>query len=208
MTLKDSENRGASEPELKGFWLYVATLCSVTALLVALVDSRVSAMEPETVNQEALEKTWYKHSQATARWLFMDVYQASLYSKQKPLQKSDFLNDETPLLLKLCYHRPIDKQRMIEAADRVLPKNLEKEVRRAVENLHSAYRSVKEGDCYRLKHQPQTGTKLIWNDQTLFHTNVRGFKKAYFGIWLGENPLSEELKKDLLKGDESIYITE
>jgi len=57
---------------------------------------------------------------------------------------------------------------------------------------------VKPGDCYVLEYQPDTGTQLKLNDQLSFETKLNGFKSVYFGIWLGQNPLSDSLKEKLL----------
>jgi len=65
--------------------------------------------------------------------------------------------------------------------------------------LHQAYQAVEKGDCYVLAYQPDQGTQLILNQQTLATLDTPNFKATYFGIWLGEQPLSTPLKNALLE---------
>jgi len=108
------------------------------------------------------------------------------------------LDDAQPLKLKLCYLRSIDKADLIKGAEAVLAPELAPDLKQAVDALHQAYQNVTTGDCYALKFQPGKGTQLWLNDQLTFKTDLPGFKAVYFGIWLGQNPLSDSLKTQLL----------
>ena len=72
-------------------------------------------------------------------------------------------------------------------------------LRDAVEQLHLAYRPVEKGDCYVLQYDPEQGTRLVLNQQSLITITEPGFKAVYFGIWLGDDPLSPRLKDNLLE---------
>ena len=138
---------------------------------------------------------WQTLSQGTATWLFMDIYQAKLKSKT-PL-KANFLTNEQPLQLELCYFKSISPDIFIKGANEVLPDNLPVDLQAAVNGLHASYEAVKPNDCYRLSYENGI-TELQLNEQTVFTTKTAGFKAVYFGIWLGENPLSSSLKQALL----------
>ncbi|WP_158661012.1 chalcone isomerase family protein [Thiomicrorhabdus sp. Milos-T2] len=147
----------------------------------------------------ASDNKWFKVSEGTATWLFFDIYQASLYvdSSKKSLP-NNFLEDSELLKLKLCYLKEITPDIFIEGANKVLPKDISPQLKKEVERLHMAYKAVKPGDCYTLKYTPQDGTTLLLNDVPIFSSSAPGFKAVYFGIWLGENPLSEDLKSNLI----------
>jgi len=143
------------------------------------------------------DENWIQVSSGTATWMFFDVYNARLFANKSVLPQ-DFLSDAEPLKLELCYLKAISTDIFIEGANKVLPKTLTTTLQNEVNRLHQSYQSVEPDDCYVLEYAPQTGTQLKLNNQTVFSSHVDGFKAVYFGVWLGENPLSESLKSSLL----------
>lgn len=143
------------------------------------------------------DKNWIQVSSGTATWMFFDVYNARLFAQSESLPQ-DFLSDAEPLKLELCYLKAISTDIFIEGANKVLPKTLTATLQNEVNRLHQSYQPVEPEDCYVLEYTPQLGTQLKLNNQTVFSSQVEGFKAVYFGVWLGENPLSESLKSSLL----------
>lgn len=140
---------------------------------------------------------WQKVSEGTATWFFMDIYNATLFSNKAKLP-TNFLADNVPLKLKLCYLKAITPDIFIEGANAKLPEKLSPALKNEVQSLHDAYKAVKPGDCYELEYTPVQGTVLNLNGKTLFRSQVPNFKRLYFGIWLGGNPLSDSLKQSLV----------
>lgn len=161
-------------------------------LLNRLLLSSLLAISPLAM---AEVPNWQVQSKGTATWLFMDIYNAEL-ATQAPLQK-DFLANTQALQLELCYLKPIGKDILIKGANEILPERLTPEFQQAVNQLHDSYQDVTPQDCYQLVYE-QGETQLRFNQKTVFKTDLVGFKKLYFGIWLGDNPLSDRLKKSLL----------
>ena len=181
-------------------------ILSVSALILFAVFSRpaladVSLQQPSLVNASApsdASAEWQKRSQATATWMWLDIYKATLFT-QTGFKESKLLADDEPLKLELCYLKPIGRDDLVKGAEAVLDKNLADVLKQNVTSLHNNYVDVKPGDCYVLEYAPQTGTQLKLNDKLAFATTQKGFKSVYFGIWLGQNPLSDNLKEELLK---------
>lgn len=139
---------------------------------------------------------WKVIGQATATWLWKDIYQATLLA-QRPLSPQ-FLQDGEPLRLQLCYQTAISADILIKGANGVLPENLTPNLKQAVDALHQTYQNVTDQDCYELVHTAPSQTQLLFNSKPVFSTELAGFKAVYFGIWLGDNPLSESLKQNIL----------
>ncbi|QEY58447.1 hypothetical protein FXF61_04385 [Pseudomonas sp. C27(2019)] len=135
----------------------------------------------------------------TARWGFFKVYDAQFFTTAG-VTLEQALSEQTPARLELCYARELSVDNFIEGAQRALPESLPAELERAVSRLHAAYQPVKQGDCYHLDFQPEQGTFLVLNGKTLVQIDTLGFKALYFGIWLGEQPLSAPLKRSLIAG--------
>ena len=140
---------------------------------------------------------WQARSQAIATWMWLDIYNATLFT-QPSFNPSELLDDQQPLKLELCYLKPIGREDLIKGAQAVLASDLSSDLKQAVNDLHQHYVDVKPGDCYVLEYVPERGTQLKLNNQLAFETALKGFKSVYFGIWLGQNPLSEPLKNKLL----------
>ncbi|SFR62790.1 chalcone isomerase family protein [Thiomicrospira sp. ALE5] len=143
-------------------------------------------------------QNWLTTGEGTARWGLIKLYDATL--RVAPgMNHQTLLSDTTPLQLELCYARSLTVENFVDGANHALPDNLTAELNRAVEKLHQAYQPVSQGDCYLLDHAPERGTALILNGQELVRINTPGFKAVYFGIWIGESPLSNRLKNNLLR---------
>lgn len=163
--------------------------------LIMLLTLSVSntAISSQTSNSPPLKIV----GQATAYWAkWIPIYDATLSVGDKTNLKN-LLSDKTAVELELCYRRELTADNFIDAANEALPKNLSPSILKAVKKLHQSYESVKSSDCYQLSYHPLTGTQLKLNHQLKFVDQTPGFKAAYFGIWLGENPLSDQVKSNL-----------
>lgn len=175
---------------MKRIWIVVLLVTGVIISRPALAVSDTAAVQASSI--------WQERSQATATWMWFDIYNATLFT-QPEFNYNKLLADDQPLKLQLCYLKSIGRSDLIKGAEVVLDKNLSTELKQAVDGLHQSYVNVEPGDCYVLEYAPKTGTQLKFNDQLVFESTVPGFKLVYFGIWLGKNALSDELKNTLLK---------
>lgn len=141
---------------------------------------------------------WQKVSHGMATWLWFDVYEAELYLKDKA-DLNGILQSQKPLALQLCYKQEIKAGQIVEASRKVLPKSLPINLQRSINDLHFSFEDVKPGDCYRLEYSANGTTSLILNDKTVFESENKQLKPVYFGIWLGDNPISEDLRDRLLE---------
>ena len=100
----------------------------------------------------------------------------------------------------------VSAERLREAADTVLRRQQVDLAPLAarVARLHAAYRDVAEGDRFTLCHAPQTGTTLLLNGEALVSIEGDDFAQAYFGIWLGEEPIAPRLREAVLDGEDRL----
>jgi hypothetical protein len=128
-------------------------------------------------------------------------YVAALYLEPGAAPESAL--DAVPERLKLEYFWEIGGEKFGPAAESVLERNLDEEslerLRPQIEALHQQYRDVKPGDRYALTYLPGEGTELAKNGLRLALVPGEEFAPAYFGIWLGEDPLDRDLRDQLLK---------
>lgn len=135
------------------------------------------------------------------RWVFKG-YVAALYLP--PGTAAERALEDVAKRLELEYFWSIAGPDFGDAAEQLLAKSLSAReldaLRERLTRLHAAYQDVKPGDRYALDYLPGKGTTLSKNGDALATIPGADFAKAYFGIWLGKQPLDESLKQQLLEG--------
>lgn len=132
---------------------------------------------------------------------FIKVYAAALYAPEG-VGAPALLSGEHPLRLEIHYLRELEAKVLAEAAEKVLerqlPAALFQELRPRIDRFHGFYQDVAEGDRYAMEYVPGAGTTLLRNGRPVGSVEGADFAAAYFGIWLGGDPLSEDLRTALL----------
>jgi hypothetical protein len=142
-----------------------------------------------------------RKNQSVLTYLWADVYAAAFYA---PAQASANQALAQPLTqrLELYYFRDIDRQDVIKAAWITLERQHDaatlKRLRPHVDALHATFRDIRPGDRYALNFNVGSGLSLEVNGQVAFSSSNQELAKAYLGIWLSPNGLSDKLRASLL----------
>lgn len=134
------------------------------------------------------------------RWWGFRVYSVALYT-EPGFRKGDDILGDVPKRLVLHYHRNIEKDKMIEGAETVIPRNESNDMdalRERLDKVNAAYRDVSSGDEYAIDYLPGKGLAISLNDRHQVLVKGEDFARAYFGIWLGEKPINTGLRDALL----------
>lgn len=109
---------------------------------------------------------------------------------------------DVPRRLDLHYYWDIDAEKFGPAANEILANNFSSDelapLRSKIEQFHAAYVDIKEGERYTLSYQPGVGTTLAHNGKALTTIEGLDFANTYFSIWLGENPIDDGFRDELL----------
>ena len=112
--------------------------------------------------------------------------------------------EDVPKALELYYFWDIEGRFFGEAAEDLLKSSHPPErvaaLRERLDRLNGLYRDVKVGDRYRLTYVPGNGTTLSYNGEALGTIPGADFATDYFGIWLGETPLNEAFRDQMMAG--------
>jgi hypothetical protein len=131
------------------------------------------------------------------------AYVAALYLGKK--HTSGDLFKDIPKSLVIEYFHAIDAQGFISATRQGFKNNLSKEQLEAIDQraraFYSLYRDVKPSDRYSFTYIPGIGSELALNGRVLGKISGLDFANAFLSIWLGPNPLDQNLKKALLGGN-------
>jgi hypothetical protein len=146
-----------------------------------------------------------KNGQGTRIIFFMKVYEGSLYLETKNSNAEEIVNMDAPMAIR------IDVTSAMVTADamkKALSEGLEKStgnntglIKKEIIQLSSSFDSdVSSGDYYEFLYLPGLGTHVLKNSELEELIKGMDFKKAFFGIFLSENPIQKNLKKAMLGG--------
>lgn len=181
------------------------TTIRMLGVLLFLVSSNSSAATIRNVqftDTVIVEQTVLKiRGVAILKWaMFFDVYAGAFYMPKDG--QSQAWNDDVPKRLELAYLREIKASDIAVSSEQLLKRNLSSSEYNAVaerlQKFLGLFRDVKPGDRYCLTYSPGQGTELRLNNEALGVVPGADFAVAYFGIWLGKNPISQRFRARLL----------
>lgn len=151
-----------------------------------------------SVNGEELTLFGY----GTARYArVFKVYVAGLYAPGD-VAPNEMLDKDVTRRLEIEYLRDIAADDINEATDQLLRRQLDEETYAAVKDrfdyFAGLYQDIDAGDRYAFEYVPGEGGTLYFNGEKLGSVEGEDFARAYFGMWIGDDPMSAGLKRDLL----------
>ncbi len=178
-----------------------------SALLLILLGSSLSlsinaAVEvPEAMEYQETKLTLNGHGSRVK--MFMKVYENSLYLLSPSSNAEEIMNKNEAMAIRIDVTSSLVT---VDAMTNALIEGLEKStdnntgpIMQEINQLTSTFNSdVSTGDVYEFIYLTGTGTDVLKN--SVFIDTIPGieFKKAFFGIWLSDNPIQKNLKKAML----------
>jgi len=178
-------------------------LYSIMSLGAILIPATYATEIPNSI--EFQDTKLILNGKGTRVVFFMKVYDGSLYLETKNSNANKIINAYEPMALR------IDVTSTMVTADamkKALNDGLEKStgnntgpISKEINQLSSSFDSVvTEGDYYEFIYLPEIGTHVLKNKNLVEIIPGLDFKKAFFGIFLSDNPIQKNLKKALLGG--------
>lgn len=136
--------------------------------------------------------------------LWIDVYVAGLYLTAKSSNASEIIHADQPMAVMMnIVSGMINSDNMTEAVNEGFEKSTNGNtapLRERINAFLDVFRKepVKAGDIFKIIYLPAEGVKIYKNDSLKATVSGLDFKKALFGIWLGDKPVSSALKKGML----------
>jgi hypothetical protein len=155
---------------------------------------------PERITVDGTELTLNGMGIRQATFLRVDVYVAGLYVEQ-PSGDADFLiNSEQVKVMRLEFVRGVSESDMVEALEEGFQSSAENyaAIRSDVARVIGWLSSFSDGDTLTFTYVPGRGVTVAVNGETRGVTGDAAFGRALIGIWLGDDPPNERLKRGLL----------
>ena len=168
-----------------------------------LVTTISASDVPQTIEFEG--SNLILNGQGTRVVFFMKVYEGSLYLENKNSDADEIMNSNAPMALRIDV---TSEMVTADAMKKALSEGLEKSTNNntshildEIEQLSSSFNSaVASGDFYEFIFVPEIGTHVLKNNELVELIPGFDFKKAFFGIFLSNNPIQKNLKKAMLGG--------
>jgi len=134
---------------------------------------------------------------------FIDVYVGALYLLQKNKDAGKILEAESPMVIRIQIISGLIKSKDMEEATREgfekSTKGHTASIQPQIDKFISVFKDqIQPDDVYDLVYIPEQGVKAYKNGRFMILAEGYDFKRALFGIWLGDNPVQKSLKKEML----------
>jgi len=134
---------------------------------------------------------------------FFKLYAAGLYTNISGNGTALLQADEPMAIHLLIMSTLISKNKMVSALKAGFDKSTGGDVsavQGGIDQMIAAMQEkpLKPGVGYTLAYEPGVGTTMTRNGEDAVVIEGLAFKQALFGIWLGDNPVQERLKKGMI----------
>ena len=178
-------------------------LCLILTLGLFSVSISNAAEIPETIEYQGTELIL--NGYGTRVIFFMKVYEGSLYLENKTSNANKIISGNETMAIRIDV---LSNMVTADAMKKALNEGLEKStgnktgpISSEMEQLSSSFNTgVSTGDFYEFIYLPESGTHVVKNDELVDVIQGLEFKKAFFGIFLSDNPIQQNLKKAMLGG--------
>ncbi len=131
------------------------------------------------------------------------IYAMGLYLKKKSNNAQEILNADEPMAIRMNFiYNGVSAKKMRNAWNEGFEKSTHGNIapiKDKIAKFNSLFNvEVKKGYVYDLIYSPEKGTSVYLNGKLLGTIKGLDFKKALFGIWIGDKPINKGLKKKLL----------
>jgi hypothetical protein len=172
-------------------------------LSLFLIMPSYGSVSPDKLEYQGSELI--KNGQGTRIIFFMEVYEGSLYLETKNSNAKEIVNKNTPMAIRLdVISSLVTADAMKHALNEGLKKstgNNTNSINNEIIQLSTSFNSsVNPGDYYEFIYLPEIGTHFMKNSELVELIQGLDFKKAFFGIFLSNNPIQNNLKKAMLGG--------
>ena len=170
---------------------------------IFLITPIYGATVPDQIEYQGFTLT--KNGQGTRIIFFMKVYEGSLYLETESSNAQEIISLDAPMAIRIDVSSTMVtadamKQALSEGLEKSTGNNtvpIEKEINQLSSSFDSA---VSTGDYYEFIFIPGIGTHVLKNKDLQELIPGLEFKKAFFGIFLSDNPIQKNLKNAMLGG--------
>jgi len=169
------------------------------AAAIALAGEVAGVKMPDTVTVEG--KTVKLNGIGLRKKVVFKVYVAGLYLESPSKDPAAVLSSDQIKSMRLWILRSLKGSQITEAIVEGFEKNSKAQMgalKARLEKFNAMFPDVQEGDQIEMTYVPGKGTVVTAKGTEKGVIEGKDFADALFSVWLGPNPVQEDLKKALL----------
>ena len=180
----------------------------LSLLILALVGSffvspSIAGHAPTSLEYEGLKLEL--NGQGSRVRFFMKIYESSLYLPSPNSNAKEIINKDEQMAIRMdVLSSLVTVGAMLQALNEGFEKatggntsSIDSEIKKLAKSFNS---DVVSGDYYEFIYLPTSGLNVLKNSEYIDTISGLEFKKAFFGIWLSDNPIQKDLKAQMLGG--------
>ena len=186
---------------MKYSWMKILSLLLILFSAGSLTSTQAAVELPELMEYQDTKLTL--NGQGTRVMFFVKIYESGLYLNLVNSNAEEVINENSAMGIRLdvissmltaeAMKKAIDEGFVKSTKDNTQP--IADEISLFMATLHQA---IEVGDVYEFIYIPESGIDVLRNSELLDTIEGLEFKKAFFGIWLSDDPVQKSLKKDML----------
>ena len=135
--------------------------------------------------------------------LFIKVYAAGLYLKEKSSDPQKIIDADAPMAIQMYFvYHEVSRKKLVNAWNEGFKDGTGgniSHIKSEIDTFNSFFsEDAKENDIYDITYIPEEGISVYIKGQLKGTIKGLDFKKAVFSIWLGKKPADTKLKKKML----------
>lgn len=181
------------------------TLLVLVGLAGLALSSPAFSAEYEGVNlpdtTQVADQTLVLNGYGMREKFFMDIYVGALYLPATTSSADTAINDNVPKKITMSFlYRKLSKEKMLGIFTEALEKNPETAAMTSEINQLKAMfdQDVFKGDVIAIEYDPAAGTSISFNGKKKGTVAGEAIMRGLWGIFVGPNPPTEELKEGML----------
>ncbi|MES9991717.1 MAG: chalcone isomerase family protein [Candidatus Thiodiazotropha sp.] len=185
----------------------VKTIVAICLFLVGTLTSQAREIAGVTLAEQVIRETdnveLLLNGAGIRKKFFVKVYLASLYLPETTADVVTVINPDRPARVQMhILHSEIGKDKIVQGWNDGFSANLSAEsleaVRGRLQQFNAMFETLKAGDLVTLDYLPGEGTRVTIKEADKGVIPGGDFYQALLMVWLGDSPISQSLKRELL----------
>ena len=186
---------------MKHSWIKIFSLSLILFSAGSLTSIQASIELPDLMEYQDTKLTL--NGQGTRVKFFAKIYDSGLYLSSTNSNAEEIINENSAMGIRLdVISSMLTSKAMRKAINEGFVKSTKdntQSINDQISQFMAALHQVIEvGDVYEFIYLPESGVDVLRNSELLDTIAGIEFKKAFFGIWLSDNPIQKSLKKAML----------
>ena len=186
---------------MKNSWIKILSLVLIVFSAGSMTSTYAAVELPESMEYQ--DTKLILNGQGTRVLFFMNIYESGLYLNSANTNAEEVINDNSTMGIRLDVTSLLLTNEAMEEAIRTgfidsTKDNTEPINDQIGQFMATFHQAIEVGDVYEFIYLPESGLDVLRNSKLLDTIVGLEFKKAFFGIWLSDNPVQKSLKKAML----------